>query len=550
MSRELLTVTGLRFQYDTSLAPVLSGISFTCAPGWTGVIGDNGSGKTTLLRILADELRPQAGTVIGPEHRLYCRQETSAPPEQLPSFFESFYGGDNTAGKLFSILGLDHDWPYRWETLSQGEQKRAQLATALFQTPDLVALDEPGNHLDEEAQGILLTGMRTFDGIGLVVSHDRSFLDRICTSFLFLENGVVTVRSGSIEECLEQQRRETAEAQRRYEKARKLYQRIKREAQLQRENQDRHRKDYSKRGLDHKDHDARNRIDCLRVTDKDAVGARLYHSMAVRADRARKEIDAAVCPGFRKRGITLRGSSCGSDMIARLPAGSIRLGAERCLRYPELVIRPGERIALTGPNGQGKTTLVRALIREGFASGGNAVGDAVGAGRYRATDSNGGETSGDAAGSDRYRAAGPALCMNADGPAVPDRVLYLPQELSKQDREEMLSRFRSFADAERGTVLSHYARLNGNPGQISGPDTLSPGETRKLFLAMGLTAGCVLVILDEPTNHLDLSSRQCLEEALSEYDGAILLISHDRSFRTALAETEWRITGGILSIVE
>ena len=500
MSIVTLSVSGLSYHYEQSPEPLFTALDFSLNAGWTGIIGGNGAGKTTLLRLICGGLDLQGGGITGVRDRIYCPQETESPGDLLDEFFQSLYEGNNTAGRLFSVFALGHDWPYRWETLSHGERKRAQLAAALMREPDLLALDEPTNHLDADARNLLQEGLQGFDGVGLVVSHDRDFLGALCSGFLFVGDGIARYRPGTLEEVFEQESREKTAALRRYENLKQRYEQLKGETQARRETSAQKKKGLSGRTLSAKDHDGRARQNGLRLTGKDTIGDALAKKMQSRAERTRTELEAAAKdkPRFRKSGITIDGAVSSRDYLVRLPAGTLPLGAGRSLRYPDLVIAPGDRVALLGVNGSGKSTLIRKL----FANGGIRTGE----------------------------------------------TLHIPQEYGELERLALAGRFGLLNCGDLGELLSHFYRLNGKADQVHSPELLSPGEFRKLALAEGLFRSCTLIILDEPTNHLDLPSRMAIEEALGDYPGALLVVSHDRAFREKLCTVCWEIAGEVLTL--
>jgi ATPase subunit of ABC transporter with duplicated ATPase domains len=159
----------------------------------------------------------------------------------------------------------------------------------------------------------------------------------------------------------------------------------------------------------------------------------------------------------------------------------------------DVLIRRESRIHLQGPNGSGKTSLIEELIRESRL------------------------------------------------PA--ERILYLPQELSVEQTMNNRQEMDSLPGSERGRLLQIVAALGVPPERILASDRPSPGEARKLFLAMGLTRQAWLLILDEPTNHLDLPSIERLEDALSKYTSALLMVSHDERFAKTLTRESWTIVG-------
>ncbi|GAB6090632.1 ATP-binding cassette domain-containing protein [Spirochaeta dissipatitropha] len=514
MSMFQLQVSNLLFQYDSTSDPVFSGLDFSLSPGFTALVGSNGAGKTSLLRLISGQLVPAGGSITAPDSRLYCRQTLECKPDSLDDFFTDMYSGENAAGKLFSLLHLDHDWPWRWESLSFGERKRAQIAAALYAEPDVLLLDEPTNHLDERGLGILLDGLREYKGIALIVSHDRDFLDNLCSATLFLEHGKAVLRPGSLSQGLEQKQREDETARRGYEQQRQEVKRLQRQAQLQKEKADQHQKDFSKHGLAPKDHDAKSRIDGLRISGKDVLGGKLSKRIANRADAAVADLQQRSRPVARKLGVTLSAHESGKRFLLQQEAGRLQLSDLKHLEFPDLAIRPGDRIALNGENGCGKTSLIRCLFP--FAAGETA--GVAGAG----------QTTGSTA---------------AKGAASTVNTLFLPQELPLESVAMLDSAMTAMDDKSRGDLLAYYSRLNGEPAGIGSIRYLSSGELRKLYLSWGLQRECELIILDEPTNHLDLPSRMALEDALQNWPGALLLVSHDRAFRESLCSLSWYISG-------
>ena len=127
-------------------------------------------------------------------------------------------------------------------------------------------------------------------------------------------------------------------------------------------------------------------------------------------------------------------------------------------------------------------------------------------------------------------------------PEIP--VLDIPQELDAGQRAAVLTRAAALSDAERGSVLSTVAQLNSRPDRILEGDRTSPGELRKLMLALGMLDHPELIIMDEPTNHLDLHSTEALERALAAYPGALLLVSHDHAFLAACTGRTWEVRDG------
>ncbi|MBN2628098.1 MAG: ABC-F family ATP-binding cassette domain-containing protein [Spirochaetales bacterium] len=481
------------FSYPSSEEDILTDISFELFPGWYGLNGSNGSGKTTLLKLASGELTPDRGR-IGSVPCSYCPQEVTEMPPGWEDFLSALYDRDNRAGQLFSLLKLEHDWPYRWETLSYGERKRFQLAQLLWQDRSLFLVDEPTNHLDESSRRMILESLKLYRGIGLIVSHDRDFMDALCGGHLFLHGGNICYRPGTLSACLEQEERERTALIRERKEAAEEVRRLEREAVSRRRLAEGQQKRRSKAGLALKDHDSRFKKNLARITGKDGTGGKLLRQMDGRIDQARNRLEGLDRVESRISGITQHSRIYRGDRLLYLPEGCLPLGKAKVLIHGEITVAPGERIALTGDNGTGKTTLIGALLDKSSFTG---------------------------------------------------EILYLPQETDRAVRGKLRERWDRLSPADRGAVVSSFSRLGGRPEHILSGGRLSPGEERKLLIALGVEENPALIILDEPTNHLDLPSVTALEEALAPWEGALLLVSHDARFRRTLTNREWRLREGL-----
>ncbi|MGV8125195.1 MAG: ATP-binding cassette domain-containing protein [Candidatus Xenobiia bacterium LiM19] len=193
------------FANEGSTSTLLENATLHFSVGWTGIVGPNGAGKTTVLQLAAGALHPLQGTVRRPGHIVFCLQRTDDLPVQLPAFIDSV---EAEACVLRGKLNIGDDWADRWTTLSHGERKRAQIAIALWQQPDLLLIDEPTNHIDLSARALLADALAGFRGIGLLVSHDRGLLDLLCRQCLFLEPPAAVMRPGGYTEAAAEVRRE------------------------------------------------------------------------------------------------------------------------------------------------------------------------------------------------------------------------------------------------------------------------------------------------------------------------------------------------------
>jgi ATPase subunit of ABC transporter with duplicated ATPase domains len=167
------------FTYDTASVPLLVDLKAHFPIGGTGFVRANGSGKTTVLRLATGELTPQRGAVQGTADALYCAQRTDTAPPRLAAFLQAT---DSTACEIAGRLHLEATWVERWQTLSHGERKRAQIGVALWCQPRVLAMDEPTNHLDLPSLACLEAALGECPCAVLLVSHDRYFLRRLTTT--------------------------------------------------------------------------------------------------------------------------------------------------------------------------------------------------------------------------------------------------------------------------------------------------------------------------------------------------------------------------------
>lgn len=489
MSQPFLTFHNVTFTYDTASEPLFQIVSLHFAPGWSGVVGANGVGKTTLLKLATGLLEPDEGYINGSLNSMYCAQRTDNVPEQ---FDKLLLANSKSASIIKSRLGIGDDWITRWSTLSHGERKRAQIAVALWRRPTILAFDEPTNHVDAEARAIIANALQAFHGVGLLVSHDRELLDALCQQCVFIEPPDVVSRSGGYTKGIQVAKDEHVSFQKQYTLKKQMYKKLKREAARRRELAKQSQRRVSKRGLAKHDHDAKAKINGARVTGKDAVGGKLLRQLDGRLTQAQQNLETIKVKKQYTLGIWLPGSVSKRDFLLRLPAASLSLGGQKQLHYPDLLITPTDRIAITGPNGTGKSTLVRYIVNQ----------------------------------------------LN-----VPqEHITYVPQEIALSQSQDILGQARNLPHDKLGHLMTVVSRLGSRPHRLLDSTTPSPGETRKLLLALGMTRMPHIIIMDEPTNHMDLPSIECLEQALGACPCSLLLVSHDKHFLEKLTEKRWHIT--------
>lgn len=474
------------FSYETGASLLLKGVTLHFPTGWTGVVGANGAGKTTVLRLATGDLMPLRGRVQTGE-ALYCAQRTDDPPAFLG---ELLADADGEGAAIRGRLGLGPDWLDRWDSLSHGERKRAQIGVALWQSPAILAVDEPSNHLDAVARSMLYEALRGYRGVGLLVSHDREMLDGLCRQCVFVEPPEAVMRPGGYSEGAAQAQLQEESTQRAYDVAKGERQRMEREAAERRAEAARADRRRSKRNLG-KDNDARGKRNRARITGRDAVSGKLLRQMDGRLEQSRQRQDAIVVKKRYDLGIWVDGARSKRDTLLRLPEGELPLGEGRRLRHPALVMRPDDRVALTGPNGGGKSTLVRQVV------------------------------------------------AHLNLPA--ERVTYVPQEIDATQSREILDGARALPHDELGRMMTVVSCLGSRPGRLLESALPSPGELRKILLSSGIARGPHLIIMDEPTNHMDLPSIECLEEALVGCPCGLLMVSHDERFLRRLTRARWEV---------
>lgn len=490
MASAQLALQSVEFAHPGMTTPLFTDLTVQFPLGWTGIVGPNGAGKTTLLKVVTGELAAQSGAVHTQGLALYVAQRTDEPP----AMFEDFIWAPD-ATVLKARLRVVEDWPERWSTLSHGERKRAQIAVALWREPAVLALDEPSNHIDADARRLLLMALTEFGGIGLLVSHDRALLDELCTQCLIIDPPDAVLRPGGVTEAMDQQDNDEKAARSTDDALRRTENRLHAEAQRRRVVAD--QKSAASRGskqikIPAHDHDGRAQRNLAKMSGKDAYAGKMVAQMNQKAGKVATQRAETTLKKRYETGIWVDGASyMPRDFLLRLPAGSLPLGGGRQLYFPDLEIGGTSRIALTGSNGLGKSTLIRHLLGH--------------------------------------------LQLPAE------KLVSVPQEISAEDSCALLEAIKRLPNDERGRVMTTISRLGSRPGRLLESALPSPGEVRKLLLAIGIVRGPHLIIMDEPTNHMDLPGIRCLEDALADCPCAMLLVSHDEAFLAEITATNWKL---------
>lgn len=478
-----LQIIHLSYCYPTSSLPILKDINIELTPIWNAIVGVNGSGKSTLLKLIAKELGGHYGVIRGNELVYYVPQSTENEPKDIEIFMQTY---TSDVCKIRDSLGLEYGWENRWEQLSHGERKKVQIAIALFMQPDVLLLDEPTNHLDKKSKEAIFFALESFDGVGVVVSHDRGFLDRLTKRTLFLKNAQITIIDANYSLAQQEYQKKIYHEQREQEKIDKKVQSLQEKLTLQKEKVLESKKRLSKKNISTQDSDARAKINLARLTGKDKKDAGLIKRLSSKQKQLQKEF-----VGIEKKyktTISIEGSELKNMFPFFIPKGRLALDTNRFLYFDTLRIEENDKIGLVGENGSGKSRFIEYL-----------------------------------------------LCTLD----FKEQLFYIPQEIELEKSKEILNEIKMLPKEKKGEIFSIVQRLKSDPKLLLESTQPSPGEIRKLLLAQGLLAKPIIIILDEPTNHMDIDSIHAIEDALAQYNKAIIIVSHDEVFLKNIVTSLW-----------
>jgi ATP-binding cassette subfamily F protein 3 len=486
-----------------------------------GLVGPNGVGKTTLLRILAGLDQPDGGAVHKPpaarigylpqevetvergavlsvvlagyaelaelelrlaelERRL-ATSDPDAPQTQrlttdygeLRQRFEQLEGDrvEARAKAILSGLGVPRERFFNsLETLSGGWRMRVVLARLLLGSPEMLLLDEPTNHLDLDAIDWLESFLEDYEGAFIVVSHDRYFLNRMVRGIAELERGRLTRYTGNYDVYIETKQADELAL----EKA------------------------------------ARQQTKQLAKTERFIERFRYKNTKARQVQSRIRELGKLERVETARRSKSIRfdfpPAPRSGDIVVRAEGVAKRYGEKRVYDRLDFLIRRADRVALVGPNGTGKSTLLKLLAGQASVDGGRLeLGHNV---------------------TVHYYAQHQLEALNPE-----HTVLEEMQEAAPPDERPRVRRLL-------GCFLFSGEAVDKRVGVLSG------GEKARLALARLLVRPANLLLLDEPTNHLDLDSREVLEEALNEYTGTLIVVTHDRYFINRVATSVAEVGGG------
>ncbi|NJN04485.1 MAG: ATP-binding cassette domain-containing protein [Leptolyngbyaceae cyanobacterium RM1_1_2] len=519
----------LRLEHISKIYPtgeVLKDVNWEVKSGdRIGLVGVNGAGKSTQLRIITGEIEPSSGAVIRPNglHIAYLTQEFEVDPsrtvreefwtvfaeantvqqalahmpqqmeqadpdeleklimqmDRLQRQFEALdgYGLESRIEKILPEMGFAaEDGDRLVSAFSGGWQMRMSLGKILLQAPDLLLLDEPTNHLDLETIEWLENYLRGLNTPMVIVSHDREFLDRLCTQIVETERGVSTTYLGNYSAYLEQK----AEA-----KAAQLstYERQQKEIEKQQAFVDRFRASATRSTQAKSREKQIGKIERVEAPESDVRGLRFKFPPAPRSGRDVVNI---------------------SDLSHVYDDKILFLGAN-------LLIERGDRIAFVGPNGAGKSTLLRIIT-----------------------------------GSEPPMEGSASLGEHNVIPSYFEQNQAEALDLEKSVMDTIHDEVPDWKDIEVRSLLGQF--LFGGEVVFKPVKALSGGEKARLALARMLLRPANLLILDEPTNHLDIPAKEMLENALCQYDGTVLIVSHDRYFISQVATKVVELREGELKL--
>lgn len=521
----------LRLENISKIYPtgeVLKDVSWEVKAGERiGLVGVNGAGKSTQLRIIQGITEPTAGNIIRPngmhiaalnqefevDPRRTVREEfwtvfteankiqqalaeipiqmESATPDELEKLinkldkkqrqFEALdgYGLEARIEKILPEMGFDSDAGDRLvSSYSGGWQMRMGLGKVLLQSPDLLLLDEPTNHLDLETIEWLENYLKDLTIPMVIVSHDREFLDRLCTSIVETERGVSTTYLGNYSAYLAQKAENQAAQLSTYERQQK-------ELAKQQAFVDKFRASATRSTQAKSREKQLAKVDRVEAPIADLRGLQFQFQPAPRSGR---EI------------VTI------NDMTHSYGDKILFLGAS-------LEVERGNRIAFVGPNGAGKSTLLRLITGTEKPDDGK-----VHMGTHNVIPS--------------YFEQNQAEALDLSKTVIETIHDEVPDWKNEEVRT-LLGRFLFSGDAAFKKVVS-----------------LSGGEKARLALAKMLLQPANVLILDEPTNHLDIPAKEMLENALKNYDGTALIVSHDRYFVSQVANKIVEIREGELRLYQ
>jgi macrolide transport system ATP-binding/permease protein len=421
--------------------------------------------------------------ITGNDLVVYCAQSTEFAPPELEEFMCTY---TKEAFKIRDLLRVEDSWLDAWDVLSHGERKRLQLAVALSSPSDVLMVDEPTNHLDQRSQAIVVDALKSYKGIGILVSHDRTLLDALSQHTIMIEAGEVlkyrtnfSLAQAAFTQTLSHKKKILGEQEDEFKKLSKVI-------QAQREQVSLTKKRFSKQNVSRHDSSQKEKINGAILTGKDKIdGKNLQRTITKQRQLGEK---MGTLKKEYETGVSFEGEISKHNFPIAVEKSCIQLFEITELCFPSLSIDVGEKVGISGENGAGKSSFIRYFV---------------------------------------------------DKVNFEHEYLYIPQEITDEEAEQLFKNVSLLSSEEKGELFTLIQRLGSDAKALLYSSVPSPGEVRKLLIAQGLLKHPSLIILDEPTNHMDLDSIESLESALMEYAGALVFITHDQTFLQNLSTKRW-----------
>ncbi|KIC29786.1 elongation factor 3 [Leisingera sp. ANG-M6] len=464
--------------------PVFSGLDLVVQPGdRVALVGRNGSGKSTLMKVMAGIVEADTGDIVVPPGKSVGYMEQDPKMEGFATLGD-FAASELDPGEMYKVErageGLKFDPARPVETASGGERRRAALAKLMAEAPDLMLLDEPTNHLDIEAITWLENELKGTRAAFVLISHDRAFLRALTRATLWVDRGEVRRQEKGFEHF---------EAWR---------DKVWEDEDMQRHKLNRLIKSESRWAVE-------------------GISARRKRNMG--RVRALQDLKAERAGQIKRQGaaeMALEAGPKSGRKVIEAEGLSKAFGGKEIVRDFSLKVQRGDRVAFVGPNGAGKTTLLKMLLgMEDPDAGSVKLGTNLEIALFDQTRD---QLDGDSTLWENLT-ADPLLGISGKA----DQVMVRGQP------KHVVGYLKEFLFDER---------------QARAPvRSLSGGEKARLLLARLMARSSNLLVLDEPTNDLDVETLDLLQELLDNYDGTVLLVSHDRDFLDRVATTTIAMEG-------
>lgn len=453
------------------------------------ILGRNGSGKTTLLKILLGEVMPIEGVASIPASYGYMPQGTSPSEDTLQELLCDANSYSKEVRRLLEAFHLTELLQKPLKELSGGEKTKVAFLKAIRNDPAFLILDEPTNYLDVESIKVMEAYLQSYSGAVLMISHDRSFLDTQVEAIYHLSEGTLKKYTGNYTAFKKKRQDELKKQQEDY----MTY--VKKRNALEETAQGIAQQANKYEGLSQNDY-LKGRSKKLQAKAK-----AMKKRVAMMAVKERPPYEREVHLTFEKApdktpGVLLRGEALGKSYDRLL------------FQDLHLQVQEKDKIALLGANGAGKTTLMRLLLGEIPHEG-----------------------------------------QVHRSPSV--KMAYLSQALTGLQEDMTPLTFLQDTQKEEGALRTLLGHLKIHGEKVFQPlQTFSYGEKLRVLLAKVLLSPCHLLILDEPTNFLDVETKEVFEEALQAYEGALILITHDRTFLSKVATKIWHLQEQKLTVYD